>query len=366
MKTEDLKRIQEVIGGYKFKNLYLLKQAFIRKSYSQEHGGANNEVLEYIGDAMLSSVVAKKLTFSDELGYGRIDTCENNHDLNSGCKFYCCKFNEQRLTEIKNKLVCKEMLSKCISELNLQQYLIMGKGDIEQNLQNRDSVKEDLFEAILGALAVDSRFDMLVIEHAVDIMLDPVRRINNEILGRGIDYINCVNQWHAKANGGILPEIIYEDGQLAPWNSLINNEVCITSACHRTDCKFSCRLIMKISGNEIKFRGFGNSKSQARKDVYILAYNYLSEKKLLFTIKDEIDKPSRNDSIGQLEILAQRGYFTLPKYKYSQTYDKNGNPVWKAECYIDGKEYYSASSSSSKKEAKKNAAWKMLQYLLNI
>ncbi len=35
--------------GYDFKNPLLLRQAFVRKSYSSENGGENNEVLEFIG-----------------------------------------------------------------------------------------------------------------------------------------------------------------------------------------------------------------------------------------------------------------------------------------------------------------------------
>lgn len=39
--------------GYEFKNQRLLRQAFVRKSYSAENGGENNEVLEFIGDTVL-------------------------------------------------------------------------------------------------------------------------------------------------------------------------------------------------------------------------------------------------------------------------------------------------------------------------
>ena len=41
--------------GYTFQNLDLLRQAFIRRSYTEEHGGENNEVLEFIGDKALGS-----------------------------------------------------------------------------------------------------------------------------------------------------------------------------------------------------------------------------------------------------------------------------------------------------------------------
>ena len=35
--------------GYEFKNKAILRQAFVRRSYSQEKGGEHNEVLEFIG-----------------------------------------------------------------------------------------------------------------------------------------------------------------------------------------------------------------------------------------------------------------------------------------------------------------------------
>ena len=47
--------------GYEFKNLDLLKQAFVRRSYTSENGGENNEVLEFIGDKVLDFAVVRLL-----------------------------------------------------------------------------------------------------------------------------------------------------------------------------------------------------------------------------------------------------------------------------------------------------------------
>ena len=60
MKQDDLVFIQDQIG-YEFKNLSLLMQAFTRRSYSEENGGENNEVLEFIGDKVLDFFVVKFL-----------------------------------------------------------------------------------------------------------------------------------------------------------------------------------------------------------------------------------------------------------------------------------------------------------------
>ena len=43
--------------GYRFNNNFLLKQAFVRRSYTKENGGKDNEVLEFIGDKVLDLAV---------------------------------------------------------------------------------------------------------------------------------------------------------------------------------------------------------------------------------------------------------------------------------------------------------------------
>ena len=95
-----------------------------------------------------------------------------------------------------------------------------------------------------------------------------------------------------------------------------------------------------------------------------VAYKYLEGKHLLFSIRNEIDSPNKADAISQLEILAQRGYFSLPIYDFELQHDENGNPVWKCECHIKEYDTYFWSESSSKKDAKKTAAFEMLKYVL--
>ena len=60
MNNKTLEMIQGQIG-YRFKNPDLLQQAFVRRSYSKENGGENNEVLEFIGDKVLDFIIVKKL-----------------------------------------------------------------------------------------------------------------------------------------------------------------------------------------------------------------------------------------------------------------------------------------------------------------
>ena len=114
------------------------------------------------------------------------------------------------------------------------------------------------------------------------------------------------------------------------------------------------------------FCGFGISIHDARMAACKLAYEYLEKNDMLPSIRDEIDNPNREDAINQLETLARRGYFSIPKYNYEQYYDNNGNPIWKYECHIDEQEYYFDEVASTKKDAKKGAAFKMLLNVLEM
>ena len=122
--------------------------------------------------------------------------------------------------------------------------------------------------------------------------------------------------------------------------------------------------MLKLDDNLPIFRGFGASKSEARKAVCKVAYEYLEKHNLLFSIKDEIENPNKNEAISQLEILARRDYFSIPDYQFEQTYDENGNPIWSCECRIAEVEKTFDEQSSSKKDATKGAAFKMLQYVI--
>ncbi|MBQ7977233.1 MAG: hypothetical protein IJ301_01350 [Clostridia bacterium] len=152
----DIDKIEEILG-YTFKNKELLKQSFTRRSYSVENSGENNEVLEFIGDNVLDMVVVKNLTgvFDSGISQGQFKSL----------------YNENALTELKKKLVERKKLARRIEELDLAKYLIMGKGEIKNNAQEEDSVKEDLFEAIVGGVALDTAWDFCKIEKVVKNLL---------------------------------------------------------------------------------------------------------------------------------------------------------------------------------------------------
>ena len=197
---ERINDIQNMIG-YTFKNQELLEQAFTRRSYSMENGGEDNEVLEFIGDSALNMVMVKIL--SEEFGY--FNKIEKRIAYYYSTKVYGGTFSsnkdEGELTEIKKRLVRKSTLSNAIDNLELQYYLVMGKGDRKRHVERSNSTKEDLFEAIIGPIALDSEWNISTIQEVVTNMIDI-----DEMLGADEDsYISDIQKWSLK-HYDVLPD----------------------------------------------------------------------------------------------------------------------------------------------------------------
>lgn len=337
--------------GYPFTNRELLKQAFTRRSYSEEHGGENNEVLEFYGDKVLELIVGK--LFSEWFGkiqeHNRQQTRNDILIVNSfePKGEYHSDYNEGELTEFRKLLVSRQTLAQRIFDLDLEPYLQLGKGDEKNGVRDKDSVKEDLFEAILGAVAIDSSWDIQKMQDAVEVMLCPGQFLFDE------NHVRDITQWTIDEYG-CVPETCFDRYRHPP--AFLQDPMSNLSA--------SCECYLTLGGYEFPFRATGNSRAEARDNVFKFAYQRLKEKGLLHTIKDEIEEPSESMAINQLETLSRRGYFDLPKYKYTETHDKDGNPIWQVTCMINGVDKVFNATDSSKKKAKKKAAFKMLTYIL--
>lgn len=357
MEKKEFQFIQDQIG-YDFKNLDLLQQAFVRRSYSKENGGEDNEVLEFIGDKVLDFIVVKYLT--EKYGYF-LSEC-GDFDREQEFDEFASEYHENRLTEIKKRLVERKTLAHRIDALGLAEFLIMGKSDINNHVWEEDSVKEDLFEAILGAVALDSQWDILELQDVVEVMLSP----DSELAGDSVsDYVRLIQDWVSKKNKTIplyhFKKASYESTWYFPFQG-VSQTFNILGDSRSNRIQFHC--ILKIDEKLPIFRGFGNSKSEARKAACSVAYNYLEKNNLINLMADEIPDPNKAEAINQLEILARRGYFSIPTYDFCQKYDENGNPVWGCECSIDKESKSFFAEASSKKEAKKSSAFKMLRYIL--
>ena len=127
---------QEKIG-YRFRNQGLLKQALTHSSFSNEQRMsrlANNERLEFLGDAVL------EVTTSEFL-YEKYP-----------------QYPEGELTRLRASLVCEQTLAFCTRELELGKYLLLGKGEDMTGGRERNSILSDAMEAVIGAIYLDGGF----------------------------------------------------------------------------------------------------------------------------------------------------------------------------------------------------------------
>jgi len=131
-----LKKVKELLSklDYSFNNHKLLTQAFLHRSIVNELSfkTSSNERLEFLGDSILGLLVSTSL-FQDF------------NDLKEG-----------DLSKFRSALVNEESLARLSDCLDLEQIVLMGKGELSNNINEKASVMGDVFEAFLGAIYLDS------------------------------------------------------------------------------------------------------------------------------------------------------------------------------------------------------------------
>ena len=97
LKKEALATIEQTIG-YQFKDKQLISQAFTRSSYHYEHPEEqSNEVMEFVGDSVLSLLV--------------VDNLLDRYTGKDGSGLYSC-LNEGDFSSIRSFMVNKSFLAK--------------------------------------------------------------------------------------------------------------------------------------------------------------------------------------------------------------------------------------------------------------
>lgn len=123
--------------GYQFQDQSLLTQALTHSSYANErHLGkqADNERLEFLGDAVLEIVTSEFL-------FHRYP-----------------KHPEGELTRLRASMVCEPTLAFCTKEMELGKYLLLGKGEEQTGGRERKSILSDALEAVIGSIYLDGGF----------------------------------------------------------------------------------------------------------------------------------------------------------------------------------------------------------------
>ena len=353
MNKESLQFIEDQIG-YEFKNTDLLDQAFTHKTFANENGCASNQVLEFLGDEVLDFYVAKILANY----YGFLKSSEREIRYQEFDEFLTEKnINESDLTDIKKYLVDNAMLAHRIEYLgHLEELLYLGKGATKQNAQEEMKTKADLFEAILGAIAIDSNWNPEKLEKSVKQMLNIDFYLKNGFVKEN-DYVQMLQQWYQKE---FKKTIVYNFEEIKGgffYSGRFNN--------------FSANLRLEgDNGTYADFQGFGRTKSEARYECARNAYKYLEKEGFLYSIED--DCPEEQDltidnAINVLQELAQKDWISAPTYimPEEQAYDNEGNSRWKCTCIVESEDIKKTVCATNKKTAKKYAAYLCICELMN-
>lgn len=219
--------------GYRFKDRGLLEHALTHKSRAAEDvsgGVADNESLEFLGDAVLGLVVADAL-------FRQYPT-----------------YNEGQKSKIKASVVSTAALARQAGEIRLGEHLILGRGEEKTGGRHKQALLADAYEALIAAIYLDGGLD------AVDAFL---RRELKDAIDAGATQ-NFVGQDYKSA----LQERVQALGRPLPEYRVAGE----TGPDHRK--VFSVDVVV---GGEVLGSASGKAKKEAEQEAARLALARLAE-----------------------------------------------------------------------------------------
>ncbi len=174
--------------GWDVNNSELYEQALTHTSFAHERGRRriHNERLEFLGDAVLELIVSDYL----------YETYPN--------------LSEGKLTKLRADMVCEASLARLAFELNVGQYIRLGKGEQMSGGRTRPSLLSDTIEALIGALYLDVGLDKC--REYVLILYEPIlQELQEGVLRR--DYKTLLQEF-SQARFSVTPvyRIVSENG----------------------------------------------------------------------------------------------------------------------------------------------------------
>lgn len=121
--------------GYEFKKPELLTLAMTHISLANDVRCESNQRLEFLGDSVLSHIIAYEI-------YKLYPRCD-----------------EGELTKIRAALVCERSLAELAREMKLGEGIKFGRSEKMSDGEHKASILADTFEAVLGAIYIDSGFE---------------------------------------------------------------------------------------------------------------------------------------------------------------------------------------------------------------
>ncbi len=217
----DLSQLESKIK-VQFKDRNLLQSALTHRSYLNENRRwplAHNERLEFFGDAVLELITTEYLYLNFPNPEGE-------------------------LTNLRSALVNYKMLSEIASALELDQYILLSRGEAKDTGRARQVILANAFEALIGAIYLDAGFEVtqnfineFVINHLAAIVssgevLDPkskFQELAQEKLGVTPHY-KVLAEWGPDHNKNFEVGVFINDRQIAKGVGSSKQEAEITAA----------------------------------------------------------------------------------------------------------------------------------------
>jgi ribonuclease III len=197
---------------YTFNDITLLETALRHRSM----GAHNNERLEFLGDSVVNCVVAKALF----------------HQFPKGA--------EGELSRLRAQVVNRDFLAQLGQGMALGEVLELGSGELKSGGFRRASILADAFEAVVGAIVLDSDFDTAEA---------------------------CLLRWYAKPLADMSLEGLQKDAKTGLQEWLQSRSMAlpiyqvdgVEGQAHDQTFKVSCR----VDGMDFTARGEGYSRRKA-------------------------------------------------------------------------------------------------------
>lgn len=123
--------------AYTFNDKQFLQTALTHKTYAfeAENPIEYNERLEFLGDSILNFIIAEAFYHTNAF------------------------FTEGELTRRRSFVVNNKILAKKAKQLHIGDYLLLGKGEQNQNGNKNPSNLANVLEALIGAIYLDSNYE---------------------------------------------------------------------------------------------------------------------------------------------------------------------------------------------------------------
>ena len=213
-RRRELKKLEKLLG-VEFNKLELLNAALTHTSYANDRQIDSNERLEFLGDAVLELASSTYLF-------------EHFPELSEG-----------ELTRTRASIVCQPTLAKLAANLGLGKMLLLSNGEDASGGRYRDSNLEDTFESIIGALYLDSGWE--VARDYVFRQLAPA-------------FAGVKTGKNFKDNKTLLQELIQRD----PTQKIEYVELSVSGPDHQRTFEYAVKIDGKMYG-----KGTGRSKKLA-------------------------------------------------------------------------------------------------------